>query len=307
MHVSLVLTITTGPLAKLLLDPSLGFKCLNEDNTGDCLDYKVRFCCPPIPIPEDGEAPEDWEEPECKSTEGTWTRWYNRNKPTGKGDLELVSEFINTDKIQICSGNTPIAIDARVATTKNYYWTTGQVVTINPELGLQCLNEDNTGNCWDYSVRFCCPKQFSGSKKPQDYGLPGDYTFLDETWGVSFYKVYTDNEMNYANAKAQCESDGASLAVPRSQAENDFIVSLIPNKHIWIGINDIDDEGTFVAVDGLDIPYTNWNQLTSKEPNNYQHNNGMDEDGVHIEGPLNGLWNDRMVTDKLRFICVYKI
>ena len=60
--------------------------------------------------------------------------------------------------------------------------------------------------------------------------------------------------MTYAAAKAQCESDGSFLAIPRSEAENDFIAGLIPNEDIWIGINDIEQEGRYVTIHGSDIP-----------------------------------------------------
>ena len=41
-----------------------------------------------------------------------------------------------------------------------------------------------------------------------------------------------------------------NLAIPKSKVENDFIAGLIPDKTIWIGINDINKEGHFVTVDG---------------------------------------------------------
>ena len=83
--------------------------------------------------------------------------------------------------------------------------------------------------------------------------------------------------MNYAAADSQCKSDGSFLAIPRSEAENDFIASRIPNEHIWIGINDIEQEGIFVAVDGSKISYTNWHP---GEPSP----SGDGEDGVEIRG-----------------------
>ena len=74
--------------------------------------------------------------------------------------------------------------------------------------------------------------------------------------------------MSYAAADSQCKSDGSFLAIPRSEAENDFIASLIPNEYIWIGINDIEQEGRYVTVDGSAISYTNWH---NGQPDNYIH------------------------------------
>ena len=130
------------------------------------------------------------------------------------------------------------------------------------------------------------------------------YTFAINTWGNLFYKTY--KAMNYLDAKAQCESDGAYLATPRSDDQNAFLSSLIPNENIWIGLNDIDKEGTFVSVDGSDVNYTKW-FTGSGQPDNFQHSNGFDEDGVHILGDpnvSNEFWNDGPITDRHQFVCI---
>ena len=101
--------------------------------------------------------------------------------------------------------------------------------------------------------------------------------------------------VNYTAAAAQCESDGSFLAIPRSEAESDFIADLIPNEHIWIGINDIEQEENFVSVDGSDISFTNWN---SGEPNDWSSN----EDGVEINFN-DGRWNDLSVNEERKFVC----
>ena len=111
---------------------------------------------------------------------------------------------------------------------------------------------------------------------------PSDYTFAENFWGNSFYKIYTES-LNYGDAKAQCESDGAFLAYPRSEAENEFLVSLMTTDGIWIGINDIDEEGLFVGVDGREISWTKW---ADDEPNNWLNN----EDGVALWS--SGEWRD---------------
>ena len=135
------------------------------------------------------------------------------------------------------------------------------------------------------------------SENPNDYNLPDDYLFVTKSWGGRFYKVYRE-KMTYNAAKTQCESDGAFLAIPRSEAENDFIADLILNENIWIGINDIDQEGVFVAVDGSNITFTHW---AFNEPNNYGN-----EDAVHIHAHQR-TWNDQGVDHKARFVCSLRI
>ena len=100
--------------------------------------------------------------------------------------------------------------------------------------------------------------------------------------------------MTYLDAKTQCESDGANLITPRCDAENNFIMSLIPGENIWIGINDLGQESKFVYLDGSYVSFTNWN---TGEPNNY----GGDEDAVEIRN--DGLWNDKPEESSNRFIC----
>ena len=96
--------------------------------------------------------------------------------------------------------------------------------------------------------------------RPEDFNLPTDYTFASNSWGyIIFYKIYNEG-LDYGDAKAQCESDGTFLAIPISEAEEHFLFGFIPDDlSMWIGINDIEQEGLFVAVDGLEISrYDSW-------------------------------------------------
>ena len=131
--------------------------------------------------------------------------------------------------------------------------------------------------------------------------------FLADTcWGDSIYKIY-ETATTYGAAKAQCESDGTHLAIPKSEAENHFIASLIPNEDIWIGINDIEEEGTYVTVDGSAISYTNWK---SGQPDNTikvllkgtPEGTPNDEDGIHISYQ-DKKWNDNPVNYLHKFVC----
>ena len=135
---------------------------------------------------------------------------------------------------------------------------------------------------------------YSGRLNPEDFNLPTDYISAASTWGDLFYKAYT-TELEYEDAKAQCESDGTFLAVPRSQTQNDFFADLLTlnwDENLWIGINDIEEEGSFVAVDGRELSWTNWNPS--------QPNGGGD--GV-IVGQRNGRWYDTGVMNNHVFVC----
>ena len=144
------------------------------------------------------------------------------------------------------------------------------------------------------------------------------YTFAENSWGDSFYKIY-NTKLDYFDAKARCEADGTFLAFPRSEAENMFFAGLMTDdgvtswfesKNFWIGINDIEQEGNFVSVDGRDILFTNWNH---GEPNGVPYwPNGepklffQEEDGVEMifnDTSPTGRWNDLPVYEKRKFIC----
>ena len=121
------------------------------------------------------------------------------------------------------------------------------------------------------------------------------------TWGNLSYKIYP--AANYGDAKAQCESDGSFLAIPRSEAENEFFASLIPNENFWIGINDIEQEGSFVGVDGSEISYTNWR---SGQPNGGTNKNGVAISSYTGEADY-GRWYTERVSNQLKFICSINI
>ena len=142
---------------------------------------------------------------------------------------------------------------------------------------------------------------FSASPNPEDFNLPSDYTFAENSWGNLFYKIY-NTKLNYGDAKAQCESDGAFLAIPRSENENDFFAGHFStewNGGFWIGINDIEQEGHFVAVDGRGISWTNWG---TNEPNG-----GANEDAVEIRPYRRNDWNDLNASNSKRFVCSLNI
>ena len=94
-----------------------------------CHDYEVQFCCPQIIDPDPGNC-----------DHGSWTSWYDRDNPSGTGDhetlLNLLTENPNTD---LC--RSPTEIEARLIHNQQPYYTSGNVVQISPQQGLQCWND----------------------------------------------------------------------------------------------------------------------------------------------------------------------
>lgn len=142
---------------------------------------------------------------------------------------------------------------------------------------------------------------------PEDFNLPSDYSFAVNSWGNSFHKIYNElGKKTYLEAKKLCEDDNATLANPRFETENAFIAGLTPER-FWIGINDIENEGEFVSLDGNPVSFTKWK--TPREPSNSQHGD-FDEDAVVLNFYDQGFWNDWPIDDLLRsaqVVCFYQI
>jgi hypothetical protein len=108
------------------------------------------------------------------------------------------------------------------------------------------------------------------------------------------YMVFT-TARTWANAAADCESlDGdAHLATILDAGESAFVTNLLIDRS-WIGLNDIDQEGTFVWVTGDPLDFELW---VPGEPNN-----SGNEDCAEIRFD-NGEWNDEGCGDSRHYVC----
>lgn len=106
-------------------------------------------------------------------------------------------------------------------------------------------------------------------------------------------------ESTWTDAQTAAIGLGGNLVTIDDQAENDWVFQTFGNwagqpRDLWLGLNDIANEGTFEWVSGGPIPYTNW---ASGQPDNYIWNDPVNgEDHVHMYGFGSqygpGLWND---------------
>ncbi|XP_063289941.1 pulmonary surfactant-associated protein D-like [Pelobates fuscus] len=113
-------------------------------------------------------------------------------------------------------------------------------------------------------------------------------------------KIYITNgqEATYYDGKAICSSAGGQLASPTNAEENRAVlaVALQNKKNPFLGINDIQTEGSFRYPNGRIISYSNWKP---GEPNNVKGN----EDCVEMYD--SGLWNDKNCGEKRLIICEF--
>ena len=99
------------------------------------------------------------------------------------------------------------------------------------------------------------------------------------------YELY-DYNVDWQTAMRICEKKGGTLATIFDQKENSIIEGLISKGNMneyWIGLNDVDSEGTWKFVNGKNVTYTNW--LSGNPDNDY----GCEE---YIAIGKNGQWYD---------------
>ncbi|XP_037541451.1 uncharacterized protein LOC119418261 [Nematolebias whitei] len=121
-------------------DTTSGFICRNGDQPDKwCNDYKIRFSCSPAA---------------CENV--CWTKWYNRDNPSGTGDWETLSDLQTEYPGQICA--EPRYIEAATVVGETAAIQTGDnILFYSPTKGFACRNQDQkSGNCKDYKVRFGC-------------------------------------------------------------------------------------------------------------------------------------------------------
>ena len=107
-----------------------------------------------------------------------------------------------------------------------------------------------------------------------------------------------DQQKTWSEARDICLSDGSSLPVPWNRATNEIIQDLIPGDRTFLGMSDIDKEGSWVTVHGSPLGFTNWDE---HEPNNADNN---EDCGFMFKE--SGKWNDRSCSSLVTFICQFK-
>ncbi|XP_060097021.1 pulmonary surfactant-associated protein D-like [Heteronotia binoei] len=117
------------------------------------------------------------------------------------------------------------------------------------------------------------------------------------TVGGKIFKT-DGSQGSFEASKATCFQAGGQLASPRNASENSAVQQIIArhNKAAYLGISDMQNEGTFAYLCGDEIGYMNW---ADEEPNNA----GGKEDCVEMY--LDGKWNDRSCTERRLIICEF--
>ena len=119
-------------------------------------------------------------------------------------------------------------------------------------------------------------------------------------WFQGHRYLFCLRPINGAQARESCLQENGDLATVETAEEDAFLYRTIAGFHrarFFIGLNDEQQEGTFVWRTGAPVEYSHWNQ---GEPNNQD-----EEDCVEIiEG---GVWNDISCTQHERngYVCEF--
>ncbi|XP_065680959.1 uncharacterized protein LOC100215622 isoform X1 [Hydra vulgaris] len=109
---------------------------------------------------------------------------------------------------------------------------------------------------------------------------------------------FQSEKKNWKDSLSFCENRQASLLSLGDIEESLFIINNTQDHYYWIGLNDIQVEGTFNWSDNTTSLFVNW-KLKSKEPNG-----GIKENCVLIDS--NGLWIDYSCNEIFMSICKLK-
>ncbi|XP_047701094.1 collectin-11 isoform X1 [Prionailurus viverrinus] len=115
-------------------------------------------------------------------------------------------------------------------------------------------------------------------------------------------KIYllVKEEKRYVDAQLSCQGRGGTLGMPKDEAANGLMAAYIAQAglaRVFIGINDLEREGTFVYSDRS--PMQTFNKWRSGEPNN-----AYDEEDC-VEMVASGGWNDVACHVTMHFLCEF--
>lgn len=177
-----------------------GFWCVNaEQPFGDCYDFEARFCCPKL-LPSPDETNTSYVmDGTCDDEDYDWTLWLNMDHPNETGDWETLGKM---PRLHVCSA--PSGVQAR-----NVGPGAMENIHINKESGFWCVNDENSEDCADFEVRFCCPKFKTGECTGPNAQWTGWY---NDEWNKKNERIWVSNQDE--TELLQTYGDGAACANP---------------------------------------------------------------------------------------------
>ncbi|XP_073532693.1 tetranectin isoform X1 [Phyllobates terribilis] len=112
---------------------------------------------------------------------------------------------------------------------------------------------------------------------------------------------------SYHEASDACISQGGTLSSPENGDENDALYdyvckSLGSGSEVWIGINDMANEGSWVDMTGSRISFKHWETEITTQPDG-----GKQENCASLSAVAIGKWFDKNCRETLPFVCQFAI
>ncbi|XP_024286595.1 macrophage mannose receptor 1 [Oncorhynchus tshawytscha] len=129
---------------------------------------------------------------------------------------------------------------------------------------------------------------------------PGWISFSGNCYWVVSNKMFLTS---WHEAQQKCSSEGANLVTIKTQEEQYFINTHLPDLNqgevpdVWIGVADEDQDGTFRWVDKTDITFSNWKPSFPKNTVN------LWDCGQIYTGDFSGKWETTNCFKNLGYIC----
>jgi hypothetical protein len=110
--------------------------------------------------------------------------------------------------------------------------------------------------------------------------------------------IFYDYAVTWAQAQQVCRSQATELATITDATELTIVTNTFTAYEMWIGLNDLANEGTLVWADGDSSTYRAW---APGEPNN----SGGNEDCVQMvhDYSFGVSWNDNRCDKNTKFLC----
>eukprot|EP00058_Branchiostoma_floridae_P027385 XP_002612876.1 hypothetical protein BRAFLDRAFT_129979 [Branchiostoma floridae] len=175
---------------------------------------------------------------------------------------------------------------------------TDRVSDVCTETEFRCADLTCIPGEWRCDGEPDCPD--STDESPEECRCPFGYgRFEDSCFKVSRLPA------DFAGAEEECLNDGARLAAIKDQATHEYILSQVApvaNLYVlWIGLEDRENEGSFVFSDGTTLSDDSWQNF-------YYPGASAQEDEDCVEMYFGSerdaaYWNDQYCTLPRRFIC----
>ncbi|AWP21386.1 putative tetranectin-like [Scophthalmus maximus] len=115
---------------------------------------------------------------------------------------------------------------------------------------------------------------------------------------------------HYHTASEDCNALGGVLSTPTSSDENDQLRDYVrqsvgPDDQIWLGVNDMATEGTWVDQTGSGATYKNWDASDARSP---QPDGGKSQNCATLSAASrSGKWSDENCRDEKASVCQFNI